>query len=738
MQQRQCWPDLSAHSASKLEWWFVQGQFESGNDERRCFMLSLFRQAPKQGGDDVHMALLSVLDPQSGRHYARSQVSPRFVENFLNEAPSLLRKWGIEDRLAESFIDELNESGVPAPIRIESSLPDVTSGPFEAIWGDILLRQNDNTITIGFTSPEDGRSCFFEATSCCGWLAEESFGGGGGVGEMAHHSCPRLELTGTIENIPICGNAWIDHQWGDFGWFRGADGDPRLLGWDWFGINLSNGTDLIVLVHRDMRSGQAHAASASVFRNGKQIEAVEDVTTTATRHWLSPETMIDYPVAWDIDIPSISASLKFEPATDNQEIQVFGFISAIWEGTGTVSGRIGKQSVSGNARLELQGYGYIHDFKAYQDQWIDRIDRNIKTFFPATLDHAKLCSFLGPPRWNYDTSAHTEMLSKPVWDLLARGGKHWRPIFGILLLEALGIEAGPFETALSVIPELEHNASVIIDDIEDASQTRRGDQTIHLKYGLPTAINAANTLYFLPLLSISGHEHLCTEQREAIYRAFMEMFVQAHFGQAQDLYWSKLDPARRAELWHDENLGDLILQAHTFKTAAPVRVTAEFACIIAKADQETRIACTRFAESIGIAFQIIDDVNNFSNTQGWGKVRGEDIIEGKFSFAIHKAVHLLEGANRKRLTEILASEELRRTEAGLNEAIRLIENSGALEACRHYAQELMDKDWPAFSRVLPASRQKLMLRILLTRLIDLPFNSQTGSDPLFDVKQGVQ
>lgn len=738
MQQRQCWPDLSMRGASKLEWWFVQGQFESDNVERRCFMLSLFRQAPKQGGGDVHMALLSVLDPQTGRHYARSQVSPRFVENFSNEAPSLLRKWGIEDRLAKTFVDELNESGPPAPIRIESSLPDVTSGPFEAIWGDILLRQNDDTITIGFTSPEDGRSCFFEATSCCDWLAEESFGGGRGVGGMAYHSCPRLELTGTLENIPICGNAWIDHQWGDFGWFRGTDGDARLLGWDWFGINLSNGTDLIILVHRDMRSRQAHAASAFVFRDGKKIETVEDVTTTATRHWLSPETMIDYPVAWNIEIPSISASLKFKPAADNQEIQVFGFISAIWEGAGTVSGRVGKQCVSGNARLELQGYGYIHDFKAYQDRWIDRIDRNIRAFFPATLDQDKLCGFLGPPRWNYDASAHTEMLSKPAWDLLARGGKHWRPIFGILLLEALGIEAGPFETALSVIPELEHNASIIIDDIEDASQTRRGDQTIHLKYGLPTAINAANTLYFLPLLSISGHKHLCTDQREAIYRAFMEMFVQAHFGQAQDLYWSKLDPARRAELWHDENLGDLILQAHTFKTAAPVRVTAEFACIIAKADEETRAVCARFAESIGIAFQIIDDVNNFSSAQNWGKVRGEDIVEGKFSFAIHKAVHLLEGANRKRLTEILASEELRRTDSGLNEAISLIENSGALGACRHYAQELMDRDWPAFSRALPASRQKLMLRILLTRLMGLPLNSRTGSDPLFGVKQGVQ
>ncbi|HSM19644.1 MAG TPA: polyprenyl synthetase family protein, partial [Hyphomicrobiales bacterium] len=137
------------------------------------------------------------------------------------------------------------------------------------------------------------------------------------------------------------------------------------------------------------------------------------------------------------------------------------------------------------------------------------------------------------------------MLARPIWDLLSRGGKHWRPIFGILLLQALGVEPAPYETMLAVIPELGHNAAVVIDDIEDASQTRRGEETIHLRYGLPTAINAANTLYFLPLLSISDHPHLTAGQRDAIYRLIIEMFVQAHFGQAQDLYWSKLEPDRR-------------------------------------------------------------------------------------------------------------------------------------------------------------------------------------------------
>lgn len=718
MKQPLKWPDLSPRGATELEWWFVQGYLEAESFGRRNFMLSLFRQARKRGGD-VHMALLSTLDPETGSHRVRSQVSPEFVENFLHEAPGQLKKWGIEDRLAGTFIKELAESGPPAPIRSEPASVELTSHPFKAAWGDLLLSQSGDSIAIGFRLPEDGRPCALEAQSRSGWLTEER-AGGGAVGTMAYHNCPRLALAGSVGQVAVGGEAWIDHQWGDFGWFRGTGEDARLLGWDWFGINLSDGTDLIVMVHRDMRTGQALASSAMVFADGRPQRTVRDVSIAATRRWLSPETMVDYPVAWTIDIPSISAKLTFEPAADDQEIPVFGFINAIWEGAGHVAGELGGRPVSGRARLELHGYGYIHDFKIYQDRWKDRIDRSIRAFFPDTLDQARLAAYLGPPRWSYDAGAHTDMLSRPVWDLLSRGGKHWRPIFGILLLQALGVEPSPFEAALSVIPELEHNAAVIIDDIEDASETRRGGEAIHLKYGLPAAINAANTLYFLPLLLISNHPHLTTGQREAIYRIFVDMFVQAHFGQAQDLYWSKLDPDRRAALWHDERLGELILQAHAFKTAAPVRATAEFVCIIADADPETREACRKFAESWGVAFQIIDDVNNFTEAPEWGKVRGEDIAAGKFSFAIHKAVHRLDGAERRRLMEILASERLRRTDAGLSEAIGLVEGSGALEDCRRYAKELMDRDWPAFSRALPASRHKTMLRIMLTKLIDLP------------------
>ena len=117
---------------------------------------------------------------------------------------------------------------------------------------------------------------------------------------------------------------------------------------------------------------------------------------------------------------------------------------------------------------------------------------------------------------------------------------------------------------------------------------------------------------------------------------------------------------------------------------------------------------------------MIDDVNNFSTSPQWSKMRGEDVAEGKHSYVIHKAALLLDGPRRERLLDIMTTRELRRTEPGLAEAIHLIETSGALEAVRLEAKQMVEKDWPAFSRALPSSRPKIMLRVLLTTLLDLP------------------
>ncbi len=713
-------PDLSPRPESVLEWWFVQGFLEGEKLGRREFMISMFRHKGAESQSDGHMLLLTSCDPKGSLHSVRSQVTPQLVENFSRDVPDEIRNLDIDQTVVDALLKEIAASGPPRPIQLETDEVVIAASPLSIEWKDFTFRDVGGNLELCFDLPENGSNCRLTATPIAAWFKGRDLGDGS-LGTMDYDSCPRMKLTGTVEEEVVSGQAWVDHQWGGYGWMHAPSKGKEIFGWDWLGINLEDGCDLIIMVHRDMRTRKQVSQRAVIFDGHRGPQSVNDVTVTTLREWRSPETMIDYPVYCRIDIPSLELVLEFTPLVDHQEVPVFGLINAIWEGAGRITGAVGGRPVSGRARLELHGYGYVLDFADYQRKWVDRIDLNIAGFLPRELDQECLSGYLGPPRWGYDNVAQTDMLAQPVWDLLSRGGKHWRPIFGLLLLDALGVDIRPFEVMFSAIPELIHNGSVIIDDIEDSSLTRRGEETFHLKYGLPTAINAGNTLYFLPLTLIAKHPHLSTKQRDACYQAVVTMFVQAHFGQAQDLHWSKLDPSLCAKILDDEKTGPLILQAHAFKSAAAVRTIAEMACIVAEASPQTRESCLRLSESWGVAFQIVDDVNNFSTSQRWGKVRGEDVMEGKFNYVIHKAVRLLEGDGKKRLLAILTSKKRRRSKAGLLEAIDLIESSGAPDACRREATDLVAQDWPIFSKTIPGSHAKFMLRALLAILLGTPF-----------------
>lgn len=714
-------PDLSPRREASLEWWFVHGHVTSATIGRREFMLSVFRQAPRPEDADGHMLLLSVYDEATGRHTATSHVSPELVDHFVATAGDELEEAGVDPNLIAAYTAEIARDGVPSPIRL---LPDpvaIAADPLRLSWGDLSLAHRDDDLTLGFRMPDTGKLCDLRLTPEAAWLREPAGDGPRPFGTMAYESCPRLRLTGVVDGAAVTGEAWIDHQWGDYGWLKTRDDGGDILGWDWLGINLADGADLMIGVRRNMRTMEPVSRFAVLYAPGAPPRIVDDVDLSERRRWLSRRSMIAYPVEWDIAIPSLGVDLVFTPAIDDQEIPVFGVINGIWEGVGRVEGTVGGKPATGRARLELNGYGFALDSDAWQRRWVDRIDDTLRAFLPERLDDRQLAAYVGAPRWSFDCGAQTEMLATPVWDLIGRGGKHWRPVYGLILLDALGIDVAPYETLISVIPEFVHNGSVIVDDIEDGSETRRGEATIHRRYGLPTAINAGNQLYFLPLLALSEHPGLTPAQRDEIYRVIVTMFVQAHLGQAQDLHWSRPGHPRGDAFWRSEDLAGQILQAHAYKTAAAVRVISEIVCVIAGADPALRAACTRFGESWGVAFQVVDDVNNFTKAPRWGKVRGEDIAAGKASYVTHKAISRLDGKDRSRLIAILDDTDLRMSEAGLAEGIALVERSGALEAARADAKALVEADWPSFAAALPPTQSKIMLRVFVTNLLSLPF-----------------
>jgi octaprenyl-diphosphate synthase len=288
-----------------------------------------------------------------------------------------------------------------------------------------------------------------------------------------------------------------------------------------------------------------------------------------------------------------------------------------------------------------------------------------------------------------------DKINAPAWALLSRGGKRWRPVVMMLSHELHG-GALPSLVDLTTLVELPHNGSLIVDDIEDNADVRRGGPAIHLLHGVDMAVNTGNFLYFEPtyLIERSGLD-------EAVQYRMMKLYLRVmrrlHFGQGLDI------------VWHNDHdyLPDRqeYLQMCRFKTGALSRLAAELGAASAGASEAEADAVGDLWEDIGVGFQILDDVKNLV-TGNPGKLRGDDIVEGKKSLPV--LLHGERAADRgASLLSLFGEVNAARTKAApvqplIEAAIALMEASGALKAASQEGESLLEgartrlrRDWPA-------------------------------------------
>jgi geranylgeranyl diphosphate synthase type I len=682
-------------------------------------MLSIFRFDLSKAGtapDDNYYVLISVLDPATGENSITSRAEHRIIDR-LSDYARELKSTGLHQALVETYIEELRIYGPPAPIRLDEEKPVLEQDPFSFSWNDLSFRITDTGIHISLGATGRDRECRFHLRPQSSRYAMEKIGSMPGR-TMTYATRPRLTLSGYMGDDPVMGTAWFDHQWGNTGWFLSSPEGGDLSGWDWAGINGADGSDWIFLTFRNPENGDILNRFAARFGKGGEVRTFTDFVMQPVRFWTSERTHIRYPVAQEIEIPEISARFVLEPVTDDQEIPVLGPMRAIWEGAAVVTGYVGNDPFSGTARLELQGYGYIFDFEQYIGNHVTRIQNCIESFLPKNPDDVDFMRFVGAPFGIHDITACNETIIRPSWDLLSRKRKNWRPVFGMLLLETLGLNSEKYEMLLSVVPELTHTGTLIIDDIEDGANIRRGDTCIHHRYGTDVAINAANTLYFLPSVLFSTHPDLSDTQRLEFFRITHNSFIRGHFGQAQDIYWTKNLNEENLAMWTDDNMAEKILRMYEFKTASAAVATAEAGCILAVTTPEVRAACIAYARALGIAFQVTDDIQSFLPDPGSGDRPGDDLAAGKLTYVIVRALELLDSADRTRLRQILCSEPLRKDPEVLDEGIALIRKSGTLTKCRTEALAMAERAWGDFSRQVPPSEPKVMLRHFAQNLLN--------------------
>ncbi|XP_023334294.1 geranylgeranyl pyrophosphate synthase [Eurytemora carolleeae] len=181
------------------------------------------------------------------------------------------------------------------------------------------------------------------------------------------------------------------------------------------------------------------------------------------------------------------------------------------------------------------------------------------------------------------------------------------------------------EEKLSVIGEIVqmlHNASLLLDDIEDSSILRRGLPVAHLIYGQASTINCANYVMFI------GLEKCQTLGHPEATKVFTEQMLELHRGQGMEIYW------RDNFICPSEEEYKIMI---TRKTGGLFNLAVRLMQLFATSSHDF----SNFVKLLGLYFQIRDDYENLkSDDYASNKSFAEDLTEGKFSFPVLHAVSL--------------------------------------------------------------------------------------------------
>jgi predicted secreted hydrolase len=157
----------------------------------------------------------------------------------------------------------------------------------------------------------------------------------------------------TVEGMDqaVTGEAWMDHQWGNFASYLTG-------GWDWFAVQLDDGTDMMLYLFRDETEEIGSIEGTLVAPDGtaRELDA-NDVSVDVTASWTSPRTGVTYPHGWTIRLTAVDMTLTLTPTLADQELDTRATTTMIyWEGEVEVVGTRNGEPAVGLGYVELTGY----------------------------------------------------------------------------------------------------------------------------------------------------------------------------------------------------------------------------------------------------------------------------------------------------------------------------------------------------------------------------------------------
>jgi geranylgeranyl diphosphate synthase type II len=233
-------------------------------------------------------------------------------------------------------------------------------------------------------------------------------------------------------------------------------------------------------------------------------------------------------------------------------------------------------------------------------------------------------------------------LYEPGKYFLSLGAKRIRPVMCLMGNEMFN-EINPDTYVVASALELFHNFTLIHDDIMDNASLRRGKETVHSKYGIPTAILSADVMMILAYKYLSKVDDVYLKR---ILEVFNRTAREVCEGQQLDMDYERME---------NVSLSDYIKMIE-LKTSVLLAGSLQLGAILGGASYGNTQLLYEFGKNLGIAFQIQDDyLDAFGDPDFFGKEVGGDIKQNKKTFLLIHALESASATDQKKLKDLLNS-----------------------------------------------------------------------------------
>lgn len=712
------------HRSSATEWWYTNGHLKSDTGLEFSFFSSFFKLVTSKADDFSWAVTWAIVDPATKKyHYdpIMDPIAPQEIRAALDELVP-------DGRLRRAMKEVVDGGNVPLPDRI-------FKGEKKWSWDALDIDLGGNR----FHKDAEGNyhlRAFNEEKKMAANLKfvpqkKAILQGHDGIVKvgvrqetMFYYYIPRHAVTGTVTvdgvTHNVSGSGWYDHEFGGLIKPKTAEEkkdkkDKKSYAWSWFSGQLEDGTDITATLLSD-RDTKAAIDKYVVVSDKDQVRTEsEDLSFTGSDTWMSIKTTQLYPQQFQINSPEQGLALTVKASFPRQEFLTLIAAPAFWEGRVEISGTRHGKPVKGLGFVEYHGF----DKALTLDVFFKRISKQVQQVVsqylpvPATFEQVRDLMADEPNAHlmdGADTEVFTNTIIKPIREIVDRGGKSWRSYALCLAIDAVGGESEDWRHALAM-PEIMHVGSLIVDDIQDKSDTRRGGPSCHLVHGDAIAINAGTAAYFMSLESLIQMSDFgkTPDLLLKLYQTYFLTLRAAHAGQAFDIKGLDHLMPEAVESGDNDRLVRSVKCTHRLKSAVPAASLARIGAMIGRGTKAQEDAIAGYFESIGLAFQIIDDVLNLRGFEGNTKHRGEDICAGKVTYPVAKAMGMVKDkATRQSIWSTIQSKP--QDQKVVEGVIEVLEKAGAIAAAENDAETMVEEAWANLRSVVPDSFFTITLR----------------------------